>query len=398
MSDADARVLMMLRLHLTRGVGPTIGRRMLQLFRDPEQIFRASKADLRRVEGIGEKRATEIHAGLRASEQAAINEMERIGALGGRHVVLGDDEYPPLLAETPDAPLALSVLGSLRGVCTGHSVAVVGSRRCTAYGIEQTERFSAVLAQAGIAIISGGARGIDSAAHRAALRVHGCTVAVLGCGLAHMYPPENKELFDEIIERGSAIVSELPADTPPISENFPGRNRIISGLALGVLVVEAPKGSGALITAKHATEDHGREVFAIPGRIDSAASFGANELIQSGGAMLALNPGDVVDTLRRQAEHLHAGTRAAVYAPKPGMLFETTSAPASTVTETKPAASMRLTETQRKIWEVLAATEAGIDDLAQSTGIAAEILLADLTLLEVRRLIVRRGSRFARAE
>ena len=398
MSDSDSRVLTMLRLHLTRGVGPAIGRRMLGLFRDPERIFRASKADLRRVEGVGEKKATEIHAGLRTSEEAAIREMERISALGGHHIVLGDDDYPSLLAETPDAPLALSVLGSLRGVCDGHSVAIVGSRRCTAYGIEQTERFSAVLAQAGIAIVSGGARGIDSAAHRAALRVNGCTVAVLGCGLAHVYPPENKELFDEIVERGGAIVSELPADTPPISENFPGRNRIISGLALGVLVVEAPKGSGALITAKHATEDHGREVFAIPGRIDSAPSFGANELIQSGGAMLALNPGDVVEALRRQAEHLQAGTRAAVYAPKPGMLFETSGPSGSTVAEAKPGVSMQLTETQRAVWEALAATEAGIDDLAQSTGIAAETLLADLTLLEIRRLIVRRGSRFARAE
>lgn len=398
MDRSSDRALFMLRLHLTKGVGPAIGRRILELFGADDRIFRASEADLRRVEGIGEKKAAEIRAGLRESEDKALREIERVRALGAHHVILGDEEYPALLAETPDAPLVLSVRGTLRSAASGHCIAIVGSRRCTSYGLEQTERFSAIMAQAGIAIISGGARGIDSAAHRAALRVQGITVAVLGCGLAHIYPPENQDLFDEIVERGGAIVSELPIDTPPVSENFPARNRIISGLSLGVLVVEAPKGSGALITARHAIDEHGREVFAVPGRVDSTASTGANHLIQQGEAMLVTSPGDIVQSLERQAEHLRDGTRASVYAPRPGMLFETRTplrdAPENKATPIESPAA--LSPSQQAVWEALASEEAGIDDLARSTGISAETLLADLTLMEVRRLIVRRGSQFAR--
>lgn len=396
MQPTSRRARTLLRLQLTRGVGPAIGRRLIESFGDGDAVFRASQTDLRRVEGIGEKKAAEIRVGLGESEERALREIERVQALGAHHIAIGDEEYPALLAETPDAPLVLSVRGSLEGIRSGHTIAVVGSRRCTPYGIEQTERFAGVLAQSGIGVISGGARGIDSAAHRSSLRVKGCTVAVLGCGLAHTYPPENRELFDEIVEHGGAIVSELPVDTAPVSENFPARNRIISGLSLGVLVIEAPKGSGALITARHAIDEHGREVFAVPGRVDSAASGGANQLIQRGEAMLVSAPGDIIEGLARQAEHLRNGTRASVYSPRPGMLFEPGGARGSAEPRSvDPSGS--LSDSQRALWEALGASEAGIDELARSTGIGADRLLADLTVMEVRRLIVRRGGRFSRA-
>src|SRR5439155_14814585 len=195
----------------------------------------------------------------------------------------------------PDPPAVLYVKGALEPRDL-NSVAMVGSRRCSFYGREQSERFAALLAGAGITIVSGGARGIDSAAHRGAMsHPQGRTIAVLGCGVDVVYPPENANLFEEIATRG-ALISEYPLGTPPLKDNFPRRNRIVSGLSRGVLVVEADERSGALITTQQAIEDHSRPVFAIPGRIDNPLSAGPHTLIRDG-AVLTESITQILDNL-----------------------------------------------------------------------------------------------------
>jgi DNA processing protein len=195
----------------------------------------------------------------------------------------GNSEYPVNLRNIYDPPKTIYIKGRLRPE-DEFAVAIVGSRRASFYGLEQAERFAFELARMGVTVISGMARGIDSAAHRGALKAGGRTIAVIGSGLDNIYPPENKGLAEEITRSG-AVITEFSADTKPLAQNFPQRNRIISGLSLGVLVVEAAKNSGALITADFALEQ-GREVFALPGRIDSGNSFGTNELIKQGAKLV----------------------------------------------------------------------------------------------------------------
>ena len=296
-------------------------------------------------------------------------------------------------AQTPASPPVLYVRARLDPRRDLFGVGIVGSRRASHYGVEQTDRFSLALAQAGLTVVSGGARGVDTAAHRAALRAQdGRTVAVLGCGLATCYPPENAELFAQIADSGGAVISELPLRTGPSPENFPARNRIISGMSLGVLVVEAPAKSGALITARYAAEDQGREVMALPGRVDWDSAEGTNELLKSGAAAMVTTPRDVIDILENAARHAHHGTHGArarglSSAPDDADdLFATTS----------PAASASLTDRQRLLLEALGEGET-IDRLVEATGLDAGQVLAEATVLEIRGLIARRGDRFERA-
>ena len=258
----------------------------------------------------------------------------------------------------------------------------MGSRKSTAYGAEQAGRFAAALGAAGLTVVSGGARGIDTHAHAAALRAGARCVVVLGCGLTHCYPPENRDLFESIVERGGAVISELPTSTAPEARNFPARNRIISGVALGTLVVEAGKKSGALITARQAAEEQGREVLAVPGRVDSPASEGCLELIRAGAA-LALSPADVLEALEAPARHAHADTHASRY--------QSDATPADPAPAAPPIPT-DLTDHQRTICEALAQPRT-LDELARATDIAAETLRAETTMLELRRVLVREGAR-----
>jgi DNA processing protein len=239
-TDAAARRELVLCLHFCSGVGSVLGRRVAQAVRSVDDLHAGGTDLLRGLPGIGSHRARAVVQSIAAARARIEAEHALARDQGAALIAWGDADYPPLLAELPDAPLALFVRGRLtptddRGQRRAFGVAMVGSRRATAYGIEQTERFAAALAGAGLDIISGGARGIDAAAHRAALRAGGRTIAVMGCGLARCYPPEHASLYDEIVERGGAVVSELPMNTEPHARHFPERNRIISGLSLGVL-------------------------------------------------------------------------------------------------------------------------------------------------------------------
>lgn len=259
------------------GIGAVNFRRLVDAFGDAHGVFNAPYEALRDVEGIGPERAHAIKT-FNAWDKVDA-ELERAAAARLAVTVLGDEDYPSLLAEIHDPPPVLYYKGDLKRL-PRTTLAVVGTRRPTDYGTDATAFICEPLAAAGIGIVSGLARGIDSCAHRAALRAGGFTAAVLGSGADVCYPVENKRLYDEICDRG-VVFSELPPGTSPAAENFPRRNRIISGLAVGVLVVEADEISGALITAGLAA-DQGRDVFAVPGSIFSPQSNGCRMLIQKG--------------------------------------------------------------------------------------------------------------------
>lgn len=426
---AGARARALLRLTLVEGVGPVLGRRLIAAFSSAESVFAASAGDLERVQGIGAMKARRMWESMRESEAALERETGLIERAGARVIALGDEAYPRLLAECPDGPLVLTVRGADPTPAGSFPVGIVGSRHCTHYGVEQAERFATSLAQAGLVVVSGGARGVDSAAHRAAARLNFPTVVVLGCGLSHCYPPENAELFEQVVASGGTLVSELPMGVGPSAENFPARNRIIVGLSLGVVVIEAPRGSGALITARLAIDDYNREVLAVPGRVDSRASEGSNDLIKKGEAAMATSPADVIDALEIAARHLHAGTHeprfAGGFAGGAGLdsLFDRPGqdggsadgagvprgevgvvpgargglAGAASPQDARPSSGMSvgLSATQQQILGALD-VPSSIDELCRATGLPAHTVQAEVMLLEVRRAVVRQGSKLAR--
>ena len=270
-----------LKLIRADGIGPTLFKRLLDYFDNVERIFSASVAELMKVEGIGNKTAESI---VRTRDVFDVEaELALADKLGVWVIDLQDERYPPALKAIYDPPPVLYVKGTLTR-SDSLAMAIVGSRRCSHYGTEQANRFSHLLASAGFTIVSGLARGIDTAAHRGALATKGRTIAVQGCGLSNVFPPENQKLFEQIAENG-AVISELPLTYEPLSENFPGRNRIIAGLSMGVLVVEATYRSGALISAQ-AAMDNNREVMAVPGRIDSPCSLGCHKLLKQGARLI----------------------------------------------------------------------------------------------------------------
>jgi len=261
-------------------VGNVTCRRLVEHFGSPGKALAASLDELASVKGVNSSAARSLrsHDGRKAAE-LAVAVLARSGA---RLVTLLDKEYPSLLKEISDPPPFLYLKGKLPNSAT--SIAVVGSRRASDYGISVTTRLSRELAEQGVTIVSGLALGVDAAAHRGALQLSGATVGVLGCGIDQIYPPENRQLYREMEEKG-AIVSEFAPGTPPDAPNFPRRNRIISGMSRGVLVVEAAERSGSLITARFALEQ-GREVFAVPGNINFRASRGTNSLIKEGAKLV----------------------------------------------------------------------------------------------------------------
>ena len=289
-----------LKLIRAEGVGPTTFGRLLKYFGSMDRALGASVSELTKVDGIGFKSAEQI-AATRDKFDAA-REVERAEKLGVWIINFADERYPVLLKRIYDPPPVLYIKGSLSSA-DNLSIAIVGSRRCSLYGQEQASRFAHLLSSAGFTICSGMARGIDTFAHQGALASGGRTIAVQGCGLGNVFPPENKKLFELIAESG-ACISELPLGYEPLSENFPPRNRIIAGLSLGTIVIEAGLKSGALITAEAALEN-GREVMAVPGKIDSPLSRGSNRLLKQG-AKLVESVEDVAEALGYIGEQLQS--------------------------------------------------------------------------------------------
>jgi DNA processing protein len=297
-------------------------------------------------------------ASIQSGQAARLAEQERFRARsrGIRILSLDDPEFPPLLKQIYDPPAVLYVWGSLAGTQAQDCIAVVGSRRATARGSALARGMAGDLARAGLTIVSGLARGIDAAAHRGALGVNGCTIAVLGSGLNHLYPPENEDLAKEIVNTGAAVVSEYAFDVPPYPGNFPRRNRIIAGWSRAVVVVEAGTRSGALVTARLAL-DEGRDVYAVPGWPSDGGSHGANQLIRDGAALVR-NAADV-------AEELGLGPSAA--------------------TRTRPESE------QDELLQVMQSDQPStIEELQERSGWSASAILRRLTELElgdrVRRL------------
>jgi len=283
-------------LNMTPGIGPRAAAKLLERFGSAEAVYKTTRAELEQLRLPPESVDTIIARDLLPRAEAEINAVKE---LGGDILLLDDGIYPSSLREIYDPPIVLYVKGAWSDCLDRPCIGVVGSRRCSTYGQNAAIMLARDLAEHGVTVVSGFARGIDAAAHRGALEAGGRTVAVLGTGIDEVYPRDHKKLAAEILDRGGALVSQFPLGTPPVSENFPYRNRIISGLSLGVVVVEAAEYSGSLITARLAMEQN-REVFAVPGNITSRNSFGTNYLIKGAGAKLVQQWQDVAAELPPQ--------------------------------------------------------------------------------------------------
>ncbi|MCX5841700.1 MAG: DNA-processing protein DprA [Deltaproteobacteria bacterium] len=369
-------------LKWVEGVGNVGFKALLEAFGTPRKVFEAPLSMIKAVPGIGNKTAPQIKAFK--DWKKVEKELECANRTGVSIVTSQDPLYPSQLLSTYDYPAFLYVKGHLKE--DDVNVAVVGSRMASTYGKFTTERLCRELVLRGITVISGLARGIDSAAHRGALSGKGRTIAVLGCGLDVVYPPENEKLFNEISLQG-ALISEFPFGTPPNAPNFPARNRIISGISLGVVVVEASEKSGSLITARIALEQ-GREVFAVPGSIDSSGSRGTNKLIKQG-AKLIENVEDILEEILPQVTREPKSVKPDQRQKQPDDHQKIlTSSPAPV-----------LKETEKTVWQVLSQKPVHIDQIITSTGLTAHEVLGILLNLELQGLIEQKpGKTYMRKE
>jgi DNA processing protein len=364
-SELAADVQDLLALHLVPGIGPRLTAALLERFGSARAVREASASELQQVPHIGANLAQELARSLKAVDVAA--ELERMARHQVHLVALGENDYPAPLATISDPPHLLYVRGMLTPR-DANAVAIVGSRQCTPYGRRFAERLAGELARVGVTIISGLARGIDGCAHRGTLEAGGRTLAVLAGGLSSIYPPEHKELAADVQNAG-ALVSEAAMEMEPMAHMFPARNRIISGLARAVIIVEANEKSGALITASHAG-DQGRTVMALPGPVDSPASAGTHALIRKG-AILVRSAQDVLEELDGVAA---VASASAAPAPPPG-----------------------LEDGQRRIWEFLAEQPRHLDEMAQQLGMAVPELSTALMVLEMKKIVRRLpGNRYER--
>ena len=299
-----------------------------------------------------------------------------------RTINIDDAEYPEILKKIHSPPKALYVNGSFKEE-DDFAVAIVGSRRASRYGIEMSEKLGYDLALCGVTVVSGMARGIDSAAHRGALKANGRTIAVMGSGHGHIYPAENKDLYVKIAESG-AVISEFENGVSPLPQNFPIRNRVISGLSLGIVVVEAAKNSGALITADFALEQ-GREVFAVPGKISSVTSVGTHELIKDG-AKLVQSAEDIMEELSLREIEPEAGKEREYREEKISKKI------------TRYVYNS-LTGSERKVYKILSDEPLYIDDVVKESGVESRLVSRVLLGLELKRLIKELpGKQFIRTE
>jgi DNA processing protein len=344
-------------LNMLPGVGVARLRRLLEVFETPERILLARAAELRSVQGIGAEVADAIvnwekHADLSG-------ELQRIADFGAKVIAHDAPEYPPLLRQITSPPILLYVWGDLQPR-DFHAIGVVGSRRASHYGLECAKKLGYQLAYAGLTVVSGLARGIDTAAHQGALAAQGRTIAVLGSGFLNLYPSENKGLAEKIAASG-AVVSEFSMEVTADTQTFPMRNRIVAGWGSGVLIVEAGFGSGALITATQAI-DQGRNVYAVPGQIDRPTAAGSNRLIQQG-AKLVASAADILDDLN--------------------VLFPRTAAE-------QPAAPDRtgtLKPDEKLVYDAIGDNETPIDAIIAGSNLPSGRVSSTLLLLELKRMV-----------
>lgn len=384
-------------LALVPGVGTAMFIRLLARYRTPDAVLSASRRALEEV--VGPKLAERITQYADVADVAG--QESAMAKWDASLITLEDPAYPLRLAEIYDPPLLLFIRGHMLEAelpC----VAIVGTRRATPYGVRMAEKFGRELAARGVTVVSGMANGIDAAAHRGALEAGGNTIAVLGCGVDVVYPQQNAELMKEIVAKGS-VVSQFPMGTSPSPGHFPYRNRIISGMSLGTLVVEAPLTSGALITARQAAEQ-GREVFAVPGQIGVINSQGPHLLIREG-AKLVESVDDILVELELPAS-VRAANRSQTVAASIAETTEATAplrppialvkpqpAPAPRVETPKPSAS---TNEERRILDALSPNGSHVDEIAQSCRVSVSQALSALTLLELKGLVRQfSGKRFA---
>ncbi|MCW5554389.1 MAG: DNA-processing protein DprA [Verrucomicrobiae bacterium] len=348
-------------LNLIEGVGPVRVRQLLGHFDDASSILSASKSQLLQVRGVGDDTAEAIANWEKSVDLAG--ELKRIADFGCRVVIPSDEEYPASLREIYDPPIVLYVKGELTAK-DKNAVAMVGSRQTTHYGIETARKLAYQLAYVGVTVVSGGARGIDTAAHQGALSAKGRTVCVLGTGINVVFPSENQELFERIAANG-AVITQFPFNRNGDRQSFAIRNRIVAGMTLGTVVVEANLTSGALITANFATE-YGRQVFAVPGRIDSPRSKGCHDLIKKG-AKLCEGAEDILSEFE--------------------YLFPASNRPPSP-SETGVLPALELSENEQKVFDTLRSEEeTSIDEAIRKSGLPSSAVSVALLSLEMKRVV-----------
>ena len=345
-------------LNMLPTVGPVRLRKLLAVFREPQQVLTAKRTELRNVEGIGTEVANQI-----CDWQSMIDlpaELQRIRDFGATVITQESPSYPPPLREIHAPPIVLYVWGELQER-DYHAIGIIGARRTTHYGMESAKKLAYQVAYAGLTVISGLARGIDTAAHQGALAAKGRTIAVIGSGLGRLYPPENASLAEKIRSGNGAVVSEFSMDIEPDRQTFPMRNRIISGWSHGILVVEAGLNSGALITAAQALEQ-GRAVYAVPGHINAPSAMGSNRLIQQG-AKLVMDASDILEDLE--------------------ILLPEAKRSVQTVARPLPP----LSDEERRVYDAIEPSETAIDDIAARSKLPSAAVSSTLLQLELKRLV-----------
>ena len=353
------RLKALIGLNMFCDIGSARLKKLLNYFGKPENILKAPCEKLMGVSGIGKEIARKVTS---LKEKDIDEDIDLAKKYNLKIITIDDEEYPENLKQIYDPPIVLYVKGELTGQ-DKLSVAIVGSRRASFYGLSCAEKFASDLSERNFTIVSGLARGIDTSAHKGALKQGGRTIAVIGSGFRHLYPQENKELAEEI-SRCGAVISEFPINAKPLSQNFPRRNRVISGLSLGVLVVEAARNSGALITADCALEQ-GREVFALPGKIDSGNSFGTNGLIKQG-AKLVSCADDIIEEFN---------------------IPIATNPNKREVKDTSLESSICLSGNESLLYNLISDQPVLLDEIAQNTSIGIPEISRILLKLEIHKLI-----------
>ena len=362
-TTTDAERHSAVQLAMVPGIGPLMHRNLLEHFGNAAAVLNAPPSELRRIPGIGPQLSRAIST---AKEKIDVNaELLRCQQNGIQLTHMSDSEYPRILKEIHDPPSVLFVRGDIQKQ-DALSVAIVGTRHASQYGKAQAIRLAGSLARAGITIVSGLARGIDVAAHQGALDAGGRTIAVLASGVLNIYPPEHKKVADAISTSG-ALISESSTLSKPRPGSFPRRNRLITGISLGVIVVEASERSGAILTANHAMEQ-GREIFAVPGRIDSRVSKGCHQLLRDG-AKLVESADDVLEELGPLVEAFPQSNGQSIRSP----------------------AELQLNDQERKVLNEISSDATNVEQLVQSTGLPIHRVLSTISVLEMRRLVKRRS-------